>query len=163
MAANSQTTFSNAFLWKKMFKFWLRFHWNVFPRVQLTILQHRFRWWLGIKQATSHYLNQWCPRLPMHICVTQPQWVNILRQKQNGHYFVDIIFKFIFMVCELMYFDQISLKFVSKGSINNRPVLVQIMAWLTCGISCLYLVGRVVRFLCPLLLTWFNFNPSMDK
>ena len=43
MAAISQTTFSNAFSWMKMFKFRLRFHWSLFPRVQLTIFQHWFR------------------------------------------------------------------------------------------------------------------------
>ena len=58
MAAIFQTTFSNAFSRMKMFKFRLRFHWSLFPRVQLTIFQHWFRWWLGADQATSHYLNQ---------------------------------------------------------------------------------------------------------
>ena len=43
MAAISQTTFSKAFLWMKMYKFRLRFHRGLFPRVQLTISQHRFR------------------------------------------------------------------------------------------------------------------------
>ena len=50
---------SNAFSWMKMHKFRLIFHWNLFPRVQLTIFQHWFRLWLGAGQATSHYLNQW--------------------------------------------------------------------------------------------------------
>ena len=58
MDAISQTTFSNALSWMKMFEFRLKFHWNLFPRVQLTIFQHWFRWWLGAVQATSHYLNQ---------------------------------------------------------------------------------------------------------
>ena len=31
------------FSWMKMYKFWLRFHWSLFPRVQLTIFQHLFR------------------------------------------------------------------------------------------------------------------------
>ena len=57
MATIFQTTFSNAFSWMKMFKFRLRFHWSLFPRVQLTIFQHRLRWWIGAVQATSHYLN----------------------------------------------------------------------------------------------------------
>ena len=65
MAAIFQTTFSNAFYWMKMFKFRLRFHWSLFPRVQLTIFQHWFRSWLGAGQATSHYLK----------CITWPQWV----------------------------------------------------------------------------------------
>ena len=43
MAAIFQTTFSNAFYWIKMFKFRLRFHWSLFPRVQLTMFHHWFR------------------------------------------------------------------------------------------------------------------------
>ena len=34
---------------------WLKF----VPEVQLTMIQHWFRKWLGAYQATSHYLNQW--------------------------------------------------------------------------------------------------------
>ena len=56
--AISQTTFSNALSWMKMYEFRLRFHWSLFPRIQLTILQHWFRWWPCADQATSHYLNQ---------------------------------------------------------------------------------------------------------
>ena len=59
MDAISQTTFSNAFSWMKMFEFRLKFHWSLFPRVQLTIFQYWLRWWLGAVQATNHYLNQW--------------------------------------------------------------------------------------------------------
>ena len=36
MADILRTTFSNAFSWMKMHEFRLRFHWNLFPRVQLT-------------------------------------------------------------------------------------------------------------------------------
>ena len=39
MVAIFQTTFS----WMKMHEFWLRLHWNLFLRVQLTIFQHWFR------------------------------------------------------------------------------------------------------------------------
>ena len=77
-----QTTFSNAFSWMKMYQYQLKFHWSLFLRVQLTIFQHWFRWWLGAYQATSHYLKQWWYVLLMHICVTQPQWVNA-HQKYN--------------------------------------------------------------------------------
>ena len=59
MNAISQTIFSNAFSWMKMFEFWSNFHWSLFPRVQLTIFQHWFRYWRGAIQATSHYLDQW--------------------------------------------------------------------------------------------------------
>ena len=43
MTAVSQTTLSNAFSWLKMLEFRLRFHWSLFLRVQLTIIQHWFR------------------------------------------------------------------------------------------------------------------------
>ena len=43
MAAPFQTTFSSAFSWMKMYKFGVRFHWNLFPSVQLIISQHWFR------------------------------------------------------------------------------------------------------------------------
>ena len=59
MDAISQTTFSSAFSWMKIFEFRLKFHCSLLPGVQLTIFQHWFRWWLGAVQATSHYLNQW--------------------------------------------------------------------------------------------------------
>ena len=42
MNAISQTTFSNAFSWIKMFEFRLKFHWSLFSMVQLTIFQQWF-------------------------------------------------------------------------------------------------------------------------
>ena len=90
MAATFQTPFSNTFSWMKMLEFQLKFHWNLFPRVQLTIIQHCFRYWLGTYKATSHYLSQWWPSVLTHMCCsasvswliktynTKPQWcVNI--------------------------------------------------------------------------------------
>ena len=59
MAAIFQTTFSNAFSWMNIYQFRLKLHWSLFPRVQLTIFQHWFRWWFGTKQATRYNLNQW--------------------------------------------------------------------------------------------------------
>ena len=43
MAAISQTNFSNAFSWVKMYEFRLRFHWPFFRRDRLTIFQNWFR------------------------------------------------------------------------------------------------------------------------
>ena len=71
MAAISQTTHLNAFSWIKM----LNFHWSFFLRVQSTIFQHWFRWWLRADRAQNHYLNQWWLD-HRHNCVTRPQWVN---------------------------------------------------------------------------------------
>ena len=43
MDAILQTTFSSAFSWMKMYELQLIFRWSLFPRVPLTIFQHRFR------------------------------------------------------------------------------------------------------------------------
>ena len=84
MDAISQMTFSNAISRMKMFEFPLKCHWSLFLKVQLTIFQHRFRYWLGVEEATSRYLNQWWPSSTTHICVTRPQWV---KQLENAVYF----------------------------------------------------------------------------
>ena len=42
--------------WQKTFVFWFKFR---FLRVQLLICYHWFRWWLGARQVTNLYLNQW--------------------------------------------------------------------------------------------------------
>ena len=50
-----QTTFSIALSWMKMIELRFKFHWNMFPGVQLTIRQH----WSGngLAPAPSHYLT----------------------------------------------------------------------------------------------------------
>ena len=57
MAAIYQTAFSDEFSWMKMYKFRLRFHLRLFPRVKLTIFQ--------------------VVSLVTHICVTRPQRVDM--------------------------------------------------------------------------------------
>ena len=69
MDAISQRTFSSAFSWMKMFQFRLKFHWSLFLRVQLTILQHWHR--PGDKPLSEPMLVS----LPTCICFTPPQWV----------------------------------------------------------------------------------------
>ena len=55
--------------------------------------------------------------------------LNTLRPGQNGRYFADDIFKYIFLNENVWMPIKISLKFVSKGRINNISALVQMMAW----------------------------------
>ena len=51
---------------------------SLFLEFQLTINQHWFRWWLGAKQATSHYLKQcWLRTMPLQ-SFPRAQWVNPL-------------------------------------------------------------------------------------
>ena len=55
--------------------------------------------------------------------------VNTLRPRQNESHFADDIFKRIFLNENIWISIKISLKFVPKGTINNIPAFVQIMAW----------------------------------
>ena len=59
--------------------------------------------------------------------------LNTLRPRQNGRRFADDTFKRIFMNENVRISIKISLKFVPKGSIDNNPALVQIMAWRRSG------------------------------
>ena len=80
MSVISQTTFSNTFSWMKIYEFRFKFHWSLFPRVQLPLFQHWFRWWAGTEQATSHCLNHCLPSSPMPLCGTKGRWVNIVNR-----------------------------------------------------------------------------------
>ena len=60
-------------------------------------------------------------------------FLNTLRPRRNEQHFADDIFKRIFFNENVWISIKISLKFVSKGSINNIPALVQIMAWRRSG------------------------------
>ena len=61
--------------------------------------------------------------------VTLETYVDILRLRQNGRYCADDIFNHIFMNEKCFIFINISSKFVPRGSVNNIPVLVQMIAW----------------------------------
>ena len=65
----------------------------------------------------------------MHCCVQCNVFFNSWKPRQNGHHFLDDIFKCIFWNEYIWIPINISLKFVPKGVINNNPILVQIMAW----------------------------------
>ena len=56
MATIFQMTFSNAFSWMKMYEFWLRFHWILFPRVQLTIFQHWLRYGKTVSEKGPRHI-----------------------------------------------------------------------------------------------------------
>ena len=77
MDAISQTTFSNAFSWMKMFEFRLKFHWSLFPWVQLTIFQSAMVQIMAWCRPGDKPLSEpMMVSLLTHICVTRPQWVN---------------------------------------------------------------------------------------
>ena len=64
--------------------------------------------------------------------------LNTMRLRQNGRHFPDDILKCIFLNDYVWISIKISLKFVPKGSFNNIPALLQIMAWHQPGNKPLY-------------------------
>ena len=75
MAVIFQTTFSIALSWMKIYKLRSRFHWNLFPRVQLTIFQHWFQIMAWRRPGDKPLSEPMVVSLLMHICITRPQWV----------------------------------------------------------------------------------------
>ena len=76
----------------------------------------------------------------LHLCGTSgvfaqntDHWVITMRLKQNGHHFAEYILKLVFLDKKCYILIEISLKFVPKGQINNKPALVQMMAWCQTG------------------------------
>ena len=84
-------------------------------------------------QATSYCISQCWPRSMSPCGVSRPQWVNTLRPRQHRRRFADDIFKCIFFNENCCILIKISLKYVRKGPIDNKPALVQIMAWRRLG------------------------------
>ena len=52
-----QTTFPNAFSWKKIVIVWSKCQSSFFPMMQFTISPHWNKYWLDYEQATCHYQN----------------------------------------------------------------------------------------------------------
>ena len=67
MTAILQMIFLDAYSWMKKNVFWLKFHWSLFLKTQLTKTQHWHRQWLGAEKATSHNLNKCSPDSRTHI------------------------------------------------------------------------------------------------
>ena len=71
----------------------------------------------------------------MHICepsmTLSSMKARIVRSEQNGRLFANDIFKYITLKENSCILNQISLKCVHQGPINNKSALIQLMAW--CG------------------------------
>ena len=80
-------------------------------------------------------------------------YIKSLRLRQNGHQFLDNIFKCIFLNENILILIKISLKFMLKHPINNIPALVQIMAWHWPGDKPLS-VPMMVSLLTHICVTW---------
>ena len=59
--------------------------------------------------------------------------IHIFRPRLLERHFADDIFKCVFLIENVLILVEISLDFVPKGSIDNKPTLVQIAAWRRSG------------------------------
>ena len=80
------------------------------------------------KNSPYHYLLANCGYQLWYLVVISNLF-NTLRPRQNGRHFADDNLKCIFLNENAWILIEIPLKFVHKGSINNIPALVRIMAW----------------------------------
>ena len=67
--------------------------------------------------------------LPANVNSSVRYSINTLRPRRNGQHFAHDIFKRVLFHENVWISIRISLKFVTKGPINNIPALVQIMVW----------------------------------
>ena len=72
---------------------------------------------------------------------TNTRIFNTIWPRQNGRHFADNVFKCIFLTENIWFSNNVWLKYVHRGSIENVPSLVQIMACRLAGAS-LYLNQR---------------------
>ena len=117
----SHQPLQSAWIWLSRY---LKFHSNI-PRVN-KLMPHcdNPKWWeLQNKFKTLLNLYQ---QNNIDILVFQ---VDTLRPRRNRRLFANNIFKCILLNENILISIKISLKFIPKGTINNIPALVQIMAW----------------------------------
>ena len=80
MDAISQTTFSNAFSWMKMHEFRLRFISLKFvPKVRIDNIPALVQIMAWRRPGDKPLSEPMVVSLLTHICVTRPQWVNVIR------------------------------------------------------------------------------------
>ena len=104
-----------------------------YPSWQATSFERPPSWVAFIEGFHCIFTRNSVLRLLMIQCQYAPptnlHGVNTLRPRQHGHHFADDTFKLILVNENVRISIEISLKFVPRGSINDFPTLVQVMAW----------------------------------
>ena len=109
-----------------------------------------------------------------HIFFPSRKWLSVachngqcmatLRPRQNGRHFADDIYKCISLNENVWIQNNISLKFVRKGPINNIPALVQVMAWRRPGDKPLSepMMVSLTTHICVTRPQWVNTSLCLD-
>ena len=82
MDAISQTLFANEFSRMKMYEYRLKFHWSLFLRANYIPALVQIMAWR--RPGDKRLSGQMMVRLPTHICVTRPQWVNCFGNQSHN-------------------------------------------------------------------------------
>ena len=128
MDAISQTTFSNEFSWMKLYEYRLNIPLKFVPQGpnnNIPALVQIMAWRRpGDKPLSAPMMV----RLPTHICVTRPQWVNL-----EIHIFSKI---FIFKTCHL-YLHTGSNIYLGEPSVGHRASLSSLSFCIICAAAAL--------------------------
>ena len=113
----------------------VNFDWSMFPVVQLTMIRHRRRKWLGAGQPTSMSLSEpMLGSLLTHICVARPQWAT---GTQREHRPIPINNKLraavcsIYGTCHMLCFPGLIPGDTSKSSVRGRVKQENPTSWHT--------------------------------
>ena len=112
-----------------------------------------------IIQVDWYVANQW---FLLRSCSMENN-LTTLGPRYIGRHFANDNFKHIFLNKNVRVLIKISLKFVSKGPINNHPALVQIMAWRRPGDQPLFepMVVRLPTHVCVTRPQWVNSSTQL--
>ena len=116
-----QTTFSNEFSWMKMVEFKFKFHWNLFPGVQLTISQHGSGNGLALSRREA---ITWTNDDPVHRHIYTALGEDVFKYQPGQGKMATILqttFSYSFpwkkiVQCIFMYFDSDFIKICFEGS-----------------------------------------------
>ena len=131
------------------FRSWLHHSWKwlahrlTWQKKSLFMVTHALNTLKILQPCTNikichHDMELWNFKCFQYVCKSAtgsniPGRLNTLRPRQDGRYFADDIFKCIFFNENGCILIKCSLKYVRKGSIDNNPPLVPIMAWRRSG------------------------------
>ena len=164
IAAISQTTFSNAFSWVKMYEFRLGFHWSVFLRLELTIFQHWFRQWLGADKATSHYLNLWWLvywRIYASLGLNESKYF----RKGNGIFRKDIRIEHLEYIASTKFFYNVIWRQYGVGNCGDMQIygVVGDVSWISLRQCDDQIVGNVSMSFLPYHINLATYNSDQKK
>ena len=104
MDAISQTPFSSAFSWMKIFEFRLKFHWV--PKSSINNIPALVQIMAWRRPGDKPLSEPMMVNLPTHICVTRPQWVKALPgPKRSPH--ASVAYSKIYGNGETLYFPYV--------------------------------------------------------